>query len=69
VITPAFRLLVLRGQLHLLCLLCDTFSCHPEDVSQRYCWRCNQFLDELPEDYRREAPLLPPARRPIAQQE
>lgn len=68
-ITPAFRLLLLRGEVHLLCLLCDAFSMHPEDVAQRYCFRCNVFLDELPEDYRREAPLLPQPRRPIAQQE
>ena len=62
-ITPAFRIIQLRGQLTLFCLLCNQFSADPEDVTQRYCLYCGKFLDEVPEDYRREAPALPQPRK------
>jgi len=62
-ITPAFRIIHLRGQLTLFCLLCNQFSTDPEDVMQRYCLFCGKFLDEVPEDYRLEAPTQPRKRR------
>ena len=62
-ITPAFRLINLRGTLTLFCLLCNQFSTDPEDVLQRYCLFCGRFLDEVPEDFSSETPALPQPRK------
>lgn len=43
----------------LLCLVCNRWSYNPTDIQQRYCQWCHLFLDELPEDYGRAAPVAP----------
>jgi len=52
-ITEAYRILRIRGKVAILCLSCDTLSFEWNDVLHRYCYACNIFLDELPDDYRR----------------
>jgi len=52
-LTEAWRILRLRGQPALMCLVCDTVSFHLEDVQQKYCSACNLFLDEVPDTFRR----------------
>jgi len=73
-IGEAYRIYRLRGRPHLLCLVCDTFSMHPEDVMQKYCHACGIFLDDLPESFRRPPRTVrnvpgwtvPPANDPLS---
>lgn len=52
-ITEAYRVLRIRGIPTLLCLVCDSWSTHPQDILHKYCWNCNLFIGELDENYRR----------------
>jgi len=44
-ITPAYRVLKIQGIPVLLCLRCDRYSYHPDDIRTRYCGHCHCFLD------------------------
>jgi hypothetical protein len=48
-ITPPYRILEYRGREGLLCLACNTFSWHPNDVRYLFCAKCELFLERLPE--------------------
>jgi hypothetical protein len=50
-ITHAYRLLTIGGASGLLCLLCDRFSAHPDDIAHRYCSACHVFLADVPATY------------------
>ena len=43
-ITPAYRILKIEGRPVLLCLRCDRYSYHPDDITNRYCGHCRCFL-------------------------
>lgn len=49
--TKAYRILRYRDFPCLLCLVCGRVSHHRTDIEQKYCGRCNLFLDDLPVDY------------------
>lgn len=51
-ITPAYRVLHYRDFPCLLCLVCNRISYNPYDLRERYCSACQQFLDDIPEDFR-----------------
>ena len=51
-ITKPYRILRIRGSEVLLCLCCDRWSAHPQDILHHYCGYCRVFLDDLPEDMR-----------------
>ncbi len=44
----------ISGTMGLLCLVCHRLSWNPNDVREHYCAGCHQYLDNLPEDVRRE---------------
>jgi hypothetical protein len=52
-ITHAWRIIHIQGEQVLLCLLCDRYSGNPTDRANRYCGFCHEWLDIVPEDYRR----------------
>jgi hypothetical protein len=51
-ITLPYRLLRIRDTTVLLCLLCDRWSAHPDDILWKYCGYCHCFLTDFPEDFR-----------------
>jgi hypothetical protein len=52
-ITHAWRIIHIQGEQVLLCLLCDRYSWNPHDRANRYCGFCHEWLDIVPEDFRR----------------
>lgn len=58
-ITTPYRILRINGVQVLLCLVCDRWSTHPQDLLHHYCGFCHLFLDDLPDDLRGIAPPSP----------
>lgn len=60
--THAYRLLHVHGQRLILCLLCNRYSAHPDDIAEHFCGHCRIWLDYVPEDYSPHpvGPLGPP---------
>lgn len=52
-ITHAWRIIHIQGEQVLLCLLCDRYSWNPHDRANLYCGFCHEWLDIVPEDFRR----------------
>ena len=52
-ITHAWRIIHIQGEQVLLCLLCDRYSWNPTDRATLYCGYCHEWLDIVPEDFRR----------------
>lgn len=51
-ITAPYRILRIRDCEVLLCLVCDRWSAHPQDILHHYCGYCHRFLDDLPDTFR-----------------
>lgn len=52
-VTKAYRILTLSGMDILVCLLCDRWTRHPDDIAKHYCGWCHTWLDAVPDDFRR----------------
>jgi hypothetical protein len=50
-ITAAYRILRIKGTETILCLLCDRYSAHPQDIAYKYCGWCHVWLDQVPMTY------------------
>ena len=63
-ITHAWRVMTLHGHPALLCLCCNRYSYHPDDITHHFCGGCGLFLDDLPRLY---DPSTDPAPLPMDQ--
>ena len=52
-ITHAWRIIPIRGERVLLCLLCDHYSWNPHDIANLHCGFCHEWLDNVPEHFSR----------------